>query len=470
MVSSRLPATTPSNAARCTCPHDARRSALNLEIRILGGARAGTVHAFAPGTIHIGRHPDSELRLDTSADLEVSGKHAILSFENGHWTLRDAGSTNGTFLNGRRLDRPHVVKAGDHIALGPGGPVLEVRAPGTPLGAVPPTATIRMAQQRVGSPWPGRIAFLVIALLGASALVLAYEAYSLRVERGALEREREVLAGRLDSLFIAGDLAIASLEGERAELAASLRAAQDEARSARDALLSAQANSDTARIRELEQRLQDATTALSRQQIAASLDFAAIERANRAAVARVFVETDDDTVRTGTAFVARADGVLLTVKHLVRGADGSRTPRRIAVQFADSKAVLPARLLGVSPDFDLAALAVDGVDLPVSVVFNLRPDTLGAGAPVAVLGFPLGGSSASSVASPLVSSGVLIFLSADRIEMQGYGAAGASGSPIVDASGRVVAILYGGRSGAEGVVVLGVPGVMADRFLAGVRR
>jgi S1-C subfamily serine protease len=127
-------------------------------------------------------------------------------------------------------------------------------------------------------------------------------------------------------------------------------------------------------------------------------------------------------------------------------------------------------LLGVSPDFDLAALAVDGVDLPVSVVFNLRPDTLGAGAPVAVLGFPLGGSSASSVASPLVSSGVLIFLSADRIEMQGYGAAGASGSPIVDASGRVVAILYGGRSGAEGVVVLGVPGVMADRFLAGVRR
>jgi hypothetical protein len=54
----------------------------------------------------------------------------------------------------------------------------------------------------------------------------------------------------------------------------------------------------------------------------------------------------------------------------------------------------------------------------------------------------------------------------DVLEVQGLGAAGASGSPILDASGTVVGVLYGGRV-EHGVQVLsGVPARAAAAFLA----
>ncbi len=39
-------------------------------------------------------------------DLAVSGRHATFSRKGGTWFLRDLGSRNGTFVNGRRLTRP----------------------------------------------------------------------------------------------------------------------------------------------------------------------------------------------------------------------------------------------------------------------------------------------------------------------------------------------------------------------------
>jgi FHA domain len=48
----------------------------------------------------IGRHRACDLRID---DPRVSGEHASLYWTDGRWELRDLGSRNGTFLEGRRL-------------------------------------------------------------------------------------------------------------------------------------------------------------------------------------------------------------------------------------------------------------------------------------------------------------------------------------------------------------------------------
>jgi S1-C subfamily serine protease len=68
--------------------------------------------------------------------------------------VRDAGSRNGTFVNGERVTEPMPVRLGDKIMLGPGGPVLIIEGLGTaPLATVsrphPPSAAKGMGQKTV---------------------------------------------------------------------------------------------------------------------------------------------------------------------------------------------------------------------------------------------------------------------------------------------------------------------------------
>lgn len=75
------------------------------------------------GDIEIGRADHCTIRL---ADTYASQVHARLSARNGAWTIEDLGSTNGTFLNERRLESPIQVRAGDKVRIGT--TVLELRA------------------------------------------------------------------------------------------------------------------------------------------------------------------------------------------------------------------------------------------------------------------------------------------------------------------------------------------------------
>lgn len=52
------------------------------------------------------------------ADRTVSRWHAKLEFTDGSWWLRDAGSRNGTWVNGWRVTEPVEVREGDEITLG----------------------------------------------------------------------------------------------------------------------------------------------------------------------------------------------------------------------------------------------------------------------------------------------------------------------------------------------------------------
>jgi hypothetical protein len=63
----------------------------------------------------IGREPINDIALN---EPEISRRHARIDFDGSHYTLEDLGSTNGTYLNGRRLTEPTPLKNGDVIEFG----------------------------------------------------------------------------------------------------------------------------------------------------------------------------------------------------------------------------------------------------------------------------------------------------------------------------------------------------------------
>ena len=65
--------------------------------------------------VTMGRSRQCEVTVD---DPNVSRQHAEIRPRGGSWVLTDLGSTNGSQLNGRRLDQPMVLKPGDQIELG----------------------------------------------------------------------------------------------------------------------------------------------------------------------------------------------------------------------------------------------------------------------------------------------------------------------------------------------------------------
>lgn len=54
----------------------------------------------------------------TISDDMISGLHLILSYTLGILTVADAGSTNGTFVNGIKIDKPRQLQNGDTIVIG----------------------------------------------------------------------------------------------------------------------------------------------------------------------------------------------------------------------------------------------------------------------------------------------------------------------------------------------------------------
>lgn len=70
----------------------------------------------ATETINLGRSADSTFVLQ---DDYASARHAqIVQRDNGSWMLRDLDSTNGTFVNGRRVSEPIEIAPGDIIRIG----------------------------------------------------------------------------------------------------------------------------------------------------------------------------------------------------------------------------------------------------------------------------------------------------------------------------------------------------------------
>jgi hypothetical protein len=69
-----------------------------------------------PGAeVTIGRSPDCRLQVPSAG---ASRRHASVACRDGGVMLRDLGSTNGTFLNGRRIQGEAALQSGDRIRVG----------------------------------------------------------------------------------------------------------------------------------------------------------------------------------------------------------------------------------------------------------------------------------------------------------------------------------------------------------------
>ena len=79
----------------------------------LQGPQRGELFTLSPSTT-IGTTPECHVVLH---DKFMSSKHAEIKAENGIWILRDTGSTNGTYVNNRRVDK-HELVDNDFIKFG----------------------------------------------------------------------------------------------------------------------------------------------------------------------------------------------------------------------------------------------------------------------------------------------------------------------------------------------------------------
>ena len=204
------------------------------------------------------------------------------------------------------------------------------------------------------------------------------------------------------------------------------------------------------------------------QDVAASVDFAAISEANQGAVAIVWVEVRENDVATGTAFGVHPGGYLLTNRHVVAGDRGTLRPTRIAVRFADSEQTFRGRLISTADDVDLALIKIDiPGGIPTVGGLSEASTPVRQGDPVALIGFPKGTQLPMSgqVARTSLFAGTVSKSLDVVVQIDGYGAEGASGSPIFDRNGMVVAILFGGEAGTQGRVLYGVPASYGRQLL-----
>ncbi len=117
------------------------------------GPMKGEIQEFASNEISIGRHPSCDLQFPKDI-VAISRKHAHIIREGNRFKLVDS-STNGTFVNGTKIDESWL-KNGDVIFFTEGGPKVSfLTRPGEIAQAVlSPPSQVQPAQQPLIHPTP----------------------------------------------------------------------------------------------------------------------------------------------------------------------------------------------------------------------------------------------------------------------------------------------------------------------------
>jgi S1-C subfamily serine protease len=444
-----------------------------IELRILSGARAGEERRFESPVTRIGRAPDCDLRFDAAVDLDVSAHHAEIRQTPDGFEILDAGSTNGTLVNGRPIHRAHALHTGDVITFGVNGPRASVRVLGEaarrhaePASAhpnVPHTAQRVSVAVRQQTAWLWRLLVAAVVLL----VIVAGIGYLVRRHAASVSQ---------------------------AEIARLVAANQDAAREFQERL---QAMHDTALSDEvrrhnatLEARANGAApggAAVSRgapgaglaQELARSnavqhaltdMDLPSVRQANDSAIVLIAVELNGHA-QQASGFCVSASGVIVTNRHVVADAGGRAS--RIAVKFAHTREWHAAHVLRLAPDsaVDLALIQMN-VDGPYPTVRGVSATGVDApvGAPIAALGFPPATDSAAAavgttanddLARPTFSTGTIDRSLIGLLQIDAFAGRGSSGSPVFDTHDHVIGVVWGGLASA-GRVVYAVP---SDRLL-----
>jgi DNA segregation ATPase FtsK/SpoIIIE, S-DNA-T family len=125
-----------------------------LELRVVGGPAAGSIYSLAMGVTLLGRDTISGVRID---DPAVSRRHAVLTVTAAGVTVYDAGSRNGTTLDGASVGaEPVLMWPGMRLRVG--ASTVIVAAPDDPPVTVTSTTDGRLCfnrPPRLDAPDPG---------------------------------------------------------------------------------------------------------------------------------------------------------------------------------------------------------------------------------------------------------------------------------------------------------------------------
>ena len=106
---------------------------MDFQLVVARGRSASDVLKLVEGTTTVGRHDDCQIRIKSS---QVSRRHCEFFEKKGMLLVKDLGSSNGTLVNGKKVEGQQVLEVGDEITIG--GVKLQV----TKVGAsVPKKAT-----------------------------------------------------------------------------------------------------------------------------------------------------------------------------------------------------------------------------------------------------------------------------------------------------------------------------------------
>ena len=482
-----------------------------LALTVRTGALAGRTFTFERAMVAIGRDPGSDLAFDPHQDIDVSGHHAEIVVIGSRVVMRDLGSTNGTWVNGERMTGDSEVYDGDVVSFGEHGPQVLVgqtgrarpgaaapatrvsssvktpeaaasaapanapaHAPATasaaPVAAPKAAAPARSTQMRIEAAVEHstrKLQYTMVGLvtllgLGAIGAYLYGRKQSDDVVR-ALLADRQQYAAQLDS-------AIARSRGQNVALDSMLRSQRSESERLRDSLSK---GGDGARMEEFRRQL-DAQRARGQTLMDASkVDFSAINERSGKAVALLIIEMPDGSRSAATGFCVNEKGLLVTNRHAVRDNAGT-SPSRIAVLFNGTIGWQPAHLLRANDgDDDLAVLQLDRPgSYPVVAGIATASETAKVGEPVALIGFPLGidaaqdGTGTKIRAAASLGVGTVSKVLDRLVQIDAFATHGSSGSPVFDARGYVVGVVYGGPTEAAGRIVYAVPAARLNAELA----
>lgn len=93
-------------------------------VNLRGSTLAPTASLFAQGLVRLGRRPENDVAYHPQVDRAVSGFHAQVRMTPEGPLLCDQGSRGGTWVNGKRITAPTLLKPTDETRLGKRGPVL----------------------------------------------------------------------------------------------------------------------------------------------------------------------------------------------------------------------------------------------------------------------------------------------------------------------------------------------------------
>ncbi len=156
-------------------------------------------------------------------------------------------------------------------------------------------------------------------------------------------------------------------------------------------------------------------------------------------------DSSGQPIGTGSGFVLRSDGYLVTNNHV---ADAGGSGEQLTVMFSDGSES-GAKVVGSSAPYDLAVLKVDRTNLPALQLGDSSALTVGS--PVIAVGAPLGltGSVTTGIVSalnrPVVTGDSTSASSSDgsyinAIQTDAAINHGNSGGPLLDMQGRVIGV------------------------------